>query len=209
MILIGTMNLTRTRDTGQFYCPTCGEMQDYRLRSRRPFLTLYFIPVVPVGAAEMFVDCRGCRDKWDVSVLEMNQQQHEQVQLEQFHDEAFRATLLVVLADGTISEREIDALQSISGHLFGRRIDREELGEMCSIAQQNRIRAKNYVLTVSRRWNTAQRRTALQAMFLAATAEGTMGQHQTRLMTEMRDILEMTDREYQDAIDAALEWENL
>lgn len=207
MILIGTMNLTRTRDTGQFYCPTCGTTADYRLRARRPFLTLYFIPVVPIGSAELFVDCRECRDKWDVSVLEMDRQHHEEIQTEQFRDEAIRASLLVVLADGVISEREISALMHIASHLFQREVDREELGELCSVAEQTGIEACNYALTVSRRWNENQKAEALQAMFLAATAEGTMTDSQMKIMKRMQEILDMTDQEYHAAIENALERE--
>ncbi len=207
MILIGTMNLTRTRETGQFYCPTCRCAQEYRLRSRRPFLTLYFIPVVPIGAAEWFVDCRGCRDKWDPTVLQMDQREHEQVQTEQFQREALRSAVLVVLADDQISGTEVKVLQQIAQQLLGRMVDREELGELCSIAQQNKIRAANYVMTVSRRWSETQKSEALQAMFLAATAEGKLDGAQLQVMTQMRDILELTEQEYQSAIEAALQRE--
>jgi uncharacterized tellurite resistance protein B-like protein len=209
MILIGTMNLTRTREAGQFYCPTCGCSQEYRLRGRRPFLTLYFIPVVPIGSAELFVHCSGCRDKWDPTVLEMDQRQHEAVQQEQFRDEALRAAILVVLHDNQISNAEIAALQEIADRVFERLIDREELGELCSIAEQNKISARHYVLTVSRRWSETQKSEALQAMFLAATAEGTMSESRVKLLSEMREILELTEREYQTAIEAALEWERI
>lgn len=207
MILVGTMNLTRTRQTGQFYCPTCACNQEYRLRTRRPFLTLYFIPVVPIGAAEWFVVCRGCRDKWDPSVLQMDQRDHEQIQTEQFREEALRSAILVVLEDHHITETEIESLQRIASRLFSRWFDREELGELCSIAQQNKIRARNYVLTVSRRWSQTQKSEALGAMFLAVTAEGKMGEAQLKVMTEMRDLLELTEQEYQSAIEAALQWE--
>lgn len=100
-------------------------------------------------------------------------------------------------------------LQRISTRLYQRPVDREELGQLCSIALQNRIQAKNYVLTVSRRWDSAQRSRALQAMFLAATAEGEMGQAQIELLAEMRDILEMSSQEYEAAIELALAWESV
>ena len=207
MILIGTMNLTRTRDRGNFYCPTCAMTQSYRLRARRPWLTLYFIPTVPVGGAELFVHCDQCKSTWDETVLEMDKHSHEQALEEQFLDEAVRSAVLVVIADGEITEQEIVALQLIASRLLDRDVDREELGRLCSIAQQNKIEAGNYVLTVSRRWNQKQRSRALQAMFLAATAEGEMGQPQMRLLAKMRDILELTDAEYEAAIEEALTWE--
>lgn len=209
MILIGTMNLTRTVERGNFYCPTCATGQTYRLRARRPWLTLYFIPTVPVGGAEMFVECDQCRQSWDSTVLEMDQQSHELALEEQFRDEAVRSAVLVVLADGTISENEIAALRRITTRLLDRTVDREELGRLCSIAQQNQIEVGNYVLTVSRRWSQQQRVQALQAMFLAATADGEMGTGQLETLAKMRELLEMTDSEYEAAIEGALEWESV
>lgn len=209
MILIGTMNLTRTRETGQFYCPTCACNQEYRLRARRPFLTLYFIPVVPIGAAELFVHCSGCRDKWDPSVLQMDQREHEAIQMEQFRDEALRAAILVVLEDGAMTEGEISALERIAYRLFDRIMNRDELGELCSIAEHNKIRARNYVMTVSRRWSESQKSEALQAMFLAATAEGKMEGPQVKVLADMRDLLELTEQEYEQAIESALQWEQV
>ena len=206
MILIGTMNLTTTRERGNFYCPTCAVTQTYRLRARRPWLTLYFIPTFPVGGAELFVQCDQCRATWDPTVLDMDQQSHEAAQEAQFRDEALRASILVVIADDKISEAEISALQTIGTHLLERPIDREELGQLCSIAQQNQIEASNYVLTVGRRWTQKQKSIALQAMFLAASAED-MGDDQTKLLARMREVLELTDNEYHQAIEEALAWE--
>ncbi len=207
MIIIGTMNLTRTLGHGNFYCPTCRAIQPYRQRSRRPFLTIYFIPTVPVGRAEQFVQCEHCKDCWDVSVLEMNREHHEAIEENTFSDQAVRSAILVVLADGVMTENEISALQQIASRLLNRSVDREELGQLCSIAKENRIEAKNYVLTVSRRWNQHQRSIALQAMFLAATAEGEMGDAQIQLLAEMRDLLDLSDQEYETAIEHALQWD--
>lgn len=209
MILIGTMNLTRTVERGNFYCPTCTMGQTYRLRSRRPWLTLYFIPTVPVGGAESFVQCDQCRQSWDPTVLEMNQQSHETALEEQFRDEAVRSAVLLVLADGTITEQEIEALRVITARLLERTVDREELGRICSIAEQNGIEACNYVLTVSRRWSQEQRVQALQAMFLAATADGDMGPLQIKTLAQMREILELTEGQYAAAIEEALAWESV
>ena len=207
MILIGTMNITRTRDRGDFYCPTCAHTQTYRLRARRPFLTLYFIPTVPVGGVEMFVQCDHCKSTWDPTVLSMDEEVHQYALEEQFRDEAVRAAVLVVIADGQITENEILALQRIAVRMLGREVDREELGRLCSIARQNKIEATNYVLTVSHRWSPEQRVRALQAMFLAATADDGLGELQMKILSKMRDTLELTDLEYEQAIEHALQWE--
>ena len=207
MILIGTMNLTTTRERGDFHCPACEASQTYRLRARRPWLTLYFIPTVPIGGAELFVQCDRCRQAWDPTVLDLDQRSLELAREEQFLDEAMRSAVLVVIADGIITENEILALQRVGKRLLDRDIDREELGRLCSIAEQNGITAANYVMTVSRRWSPDQRLRALQAMFLAATAEGAMSSEQVATLAQMRDLLEMSEGDYQRAIEEALNWD--
>jgi uncharacterized tellurite resistance protein B-like protein len=208
-MIVGTMNLTRTRDRGNFYCPTCAVPQSYRLRARRPWLTVYFIPAIPIGAVQLFVQCDICRSVWDTSVLEMNRRSHEIALEEQFRDEAIRSAVLVVLADGTISDPEIRALQLVAERILEHAVNREELGRLCSIAQQNKITAVNYVLTVSKRWSVEQRAKALQAMFLCATADGPMTKQQSGILAKMREILELTDREYELVIEDALAWEGV
>ncbi|WP_236622269.1 TerB family tellurite resistance protein [Novipirellula maiorica] len=171
-------------------------------------MTLYFVPTVPIGAAEEFVQCDSCRSTWDTSVLSMDRQTHEATIESQFRDQAIRSAVLVVLADGEISENEIDALQTIANDLLERPMDREELGRLCSIAMENKVLAKNYVLTISRGWNQDQRMRALQAMFLAASAEGTLQPQQIAILSDMREILELTDMEYEAAIEEALQWQS-
>jgi len=207
MILIGTMDITRQRGAGDFFCPTCGQIREYMLKARRPFLTLYFIPTVPIGGSELFVRCATCLSNWDPSVLQLDAQTHQTTQNTQFGIEAFRAAILVVLHRGSINEREIASLIDISGRLMDEPIDREELGRLCSTAQKNRVTAVNYVRTMCRNWSTEQRQMALQAMFVAATADAELDAASLSLLASLRTALELTDREYEAAIEAAIAWE--
>lgn len=208
MILIGTINITRTRDRGDFHCPSCGSIREYQLKSRRPFLTLYFIPTVPIGGPEFFIRCTGCGSNWDPAILTVDPREHRERQEQQFGIEAFRSAVLAALAGGVISEPQIETLLRISGRLLPEPIDREQLGQLCSSAIQNRITAGNYVRSVCHDWNTEQRQFALQAMFVAATADHAEPHPAAiRLMASLREILQLSDTEYQLAIEAAVDWE--
>jgi uncharacterized tellurite resistance protein B-like protein len=207
--MIGTINLTRTRETGTFYCPQCSSLQDFRRRTRRPFLTIYFIPVVPIGGGEEFVQCRGCRSNWDTTVLAVDQAGHEAAKTDVFREEAIRAAILIVIADSEISEAEITALQRIGRRLLERPVDREELGELCSAAYQNEITAANYITTVAPRWNQQQRRLGLQAMFLAASAEGTLSEPQLEVLQHARRVMDLTESEFEEVIEQSLEWDEV
>lgn len=203
-MIIGTMNLTRTRDSGQFFCPTCEGTQPYRLRAARPFLTIYFIPVIPIGGQEFHVHCAGCRQKWDTGVLTLDAAEEEALRLEEAIEEILRASVLVVLADDVISEAEIQALLKISNEVLHRPLEREELGQLCSIAQQRGVRVINYVRTISHQWSPDTSRLALQCMFLAASAEGELQPPQMEGLLEIQQILGLNDDQFQGIIEESL-----
>jgi hypothetical protein len=205
MLLIGTMNLTRTKSTGDFYCPTCGSLQEYRLRARRPFLTIYFVPVVPIGAAEDFVQCSHCKTNSPVEALEVDEKAFRESQNALFRQSLFHAAVMVVTADDTISGAEIETLIDLGNQILPEGMDREQLGAICSSTRLNRIPPTNYIKTVSRPWSTAQKRTALQAIFLAATAEGKLEKPQLKLLTWLREEFGMSEREYEAAIEQAVD----
>lgn len=207
MILIGTMNITRTRGQGDFHCPTCGSLRGYVLKSRRPFLTLYFIPTLPIGPSEFFIRCDQCKSNWDPAILHMDARDHQLAKETQFRIEAFRAAVLVAIQGGGLDEPGIAALLNLGERFLPEPIDREDLGQLCSSAIQNRVSAINYVRSVCRAWSTEQKQLALSVMFVAATSRDGLDQATLALLAAMRDELNLTDAEYQSAIEAAVDWE--
>src|SRR5690606_2724794 len=161
MILIGTMNITRTRDEGDFHCPTCGSLRHYQLKSRRPFLTLYFIPTVPIGGTEHFVRCTDCKSHWDPAILGPGGKALRELQEQQFGHDAFRATVLVAMAGGDVFKDQVETLLRISGRLLPEPISPEALGELVSSARRTGISAANYVRSVCPDWTLDQRQFAL------------------------------------------------
>jgi len=207
MILIGTMNITRTRDEGDFHCPTCGSLRHYQLKSRRPFLTLYFIPAVPIGGTEFFVRCTDCKSHWDPAILEPGGNALRELQEQQFGNDAFRATVLVAMAGGDVFKDQVETLLRISGRLLPERLDREDLGELVSSARRSGISAANYVRSVCPDWTLEQRQFALQAMFVAATSTGELDASKLQLLASLKQILQLSDQDYEAAIEAAIDWD--
>jgi hypothetical protein len=206
MLLIGTMNITRTRSTGDFYCPTCGSLREYRLRARRPFLTIYFVPVVPIGAAEEFVQCTTCKTNSPLVALEQDEHSFRQSQALQFRNHLFEACVMTVTADGAITAREIETLIDLGRRLLPEGMDRETLGAYCSSIQQNKITVKNFIVTVSKPWSMQQKKLALQYLFIATTSEGQLGEPQLKVLTNLRDHFGMSQREYESAIEEAVDF---
>ena len=206
MIFIGTMNLARTRDRGDFYCPSCESMQGYRLRAKRPWLTLYFIPVVPIGSVELVINCDRCRSNWDETVLQVNAESHHLLMESQVKHEIFRSMILFVLTDGFMEPNEVEPLRKLASRIFQKEVSREELGRLCSMSEQSGVPAENYLETVYQNWNTAQRTLAIQAMFLGASLRGELGDERTRLLMKLRNRAGLTEADFQSLIEQCLQW---
>jgi predicted RNA-binding Zn-ribbon protein involved in translation (DUF1610 family) len=71
IIIWGSRGLTSTRGSGTFYCPRCDSEADYALKQVRPFFTIYFIPLFPIGAAQRYVECHSCGGTFKEEVLDM------------------------------------------------------------------------------------------------------------------------------------------
>jgi tellurite resistance protein len=213
MIVIGSMNLTRTVARGDFTCPHCRRLQSYRLRSRRPFLTIYLIPMIPLGDREQFVQCQQCRNRWDPAILDRRDTATAMIsdpdasKSEAFEQQWLRTALLVVIDSGQMTEPEIAGLQRIGTQLSQRPVDREELGQLCSSAYQNRISAKHYVQSVAHLWSDEQKQIVMQACFLVASIHGELQPPQLELLQTLKQEMGLTDEEFQQAIEAAVELE--
>ncbi|MFO0941768.1 MAG: zinc-ribbon domain-containing protein [Pirellulales bacterium] len=97
MIHIGTYNWAKTIGAGQFYCSKCLAMSPYRHRSSRPFLTIYFIPVIPIGGTTKFVECSTCKLQYPESIIAPEPSTGD------FADDLLHAVCLTILADGVVN----------------------------------------------------------------------------------------------------------
>jgi hypothetical protein len=71
IIFFGSRGVTSTVEYGDFYCPRCDHPEGYALKQVRPWFTLYFIPIFPIGGAQRYVECRRCGQAYKEAVLDM------------------------------------------------------------------------------------------------------------------------------------------
>jgi hypothetical protein len=75
-IVWGFYVFKRTLSTGTFMCPHQRSAQSYRLRSRKKWFHLMFIPLIPSGDLGNVVHCDGCKKMWQPSVLNQTPRTH-------------------------------------------------------------------------------------------------------------------------------------
>lgn len=71
LIIWGLRVFFHTVGQGIFHCQRCGGDREYRHRAGRRFLTLFFIPVIPLNKAGEHVQCTTCGTRYQLDVLRL------------------------------------------------------------------------------------------------------------------------------------------
>lgn len=216
MILIGTMEWASTKMKGLFRCPSCDSNQHFRLRSSRPFLTLYFVPVLPIGGVHEYVQCRNCKDSFEQSVLAGTMLPENAIVGEEsksnsdespeFEEDLLKALALMMVEDGHVSENEIAVARRLFENMTDRALSREDLGKVCSQVQLHRLTTTSFLVTAKERRSHEERLLLIQAMFGVAGADGDISQRRLRSLLETQTILGIDEGEFQAAISATEQW---
>jgi len=69
LIIVGMRVFYRTIARGVFHCRRCGGDREYRHRNGRRWLTLFFVPVIPLNKVGEHVVCSTCRTRYHPDVL--------------------------------------------------------------------------------------------------------------------------------------------
>lgn len=212
MILIGTMEWASTIERGDFFCPGCNAAKTYQRKIARPFLTLYFIPVVPIGGLREFVLCRSCRRRFDPDILSAGTAadlfRAPQVTGEQapFETELLRLIALMMVEDDQVTEAEVTMATRVFQSMSGRPLPRPELDRACREVVTLRIKPASYVAIAGEGMTYDQKLMAVQAMFAVAGAEGKISPRRLRSLTDAQRQLGLDEVAFQTAIKDASQW---
>jgi hypothetical protein len=72
-IIWGFRSILLTIGTGGFNCPLCLLPRPFKHKRYKRFFTLFFIPLIPVGNGEEFVECQSCKYKFVEEVVNLQQ----------------------------------------------------------------------------------------------------------------------------------------
>jgi hypothetical protein len=71
LIIWGLRVIYRTIAQGVFFCRRCGGDRRYRQRTGRRFITVFFIPLVPLTSTGEHVQCTTCKTRYVTEVLSL------------------------------------------------------------------------------------------------------------------------------------------
>jgi len=66
----GWWEYDRKADAGTFRCPKEGDSRAYEIRRVNRWITILYIPVIPLGTRGTYVKCTSCRGKFPLSTLQ-------------------------------------------------------------------------------------------------------------------------------------------
>ncbi len=129
MLVIGSIEWGSTIDKGDFVCPNCESLKSYQRKIIRPFLTLYFIPVLPLGGLKEIVICRGCRGRFSPDILTETRaaKVSDPVALlntSSFDMELLRLIALMIVEDDHVTETELQMGQRVYQGMLRRELTR-------------------------------------------------------------------------------------
>jgi len=95
-IIWGLRVVYRTIAQGVFYCRKCGGDRNYRLRSGRRFITVFFIPLIPLNQVGEHVQCATCKTRYVTDVV----REPTTAQMQSALADGMRAAVVAMLAAG-------------------------------------------------------------------------------------------------------------
>ena len=194
MIHIGTYNWAKTIGTGQFYCPKCLAVCEYRHRSSRPFLTIYFIPVIPIGSSTNFLECSTCKLQYPESMNEPLPASGD------FSVDLLQAVCLTILSDGVVDPEEVNraiqVLRAIGNSLYSR----DEIDHGCDDVRSRYRSLGEYLWRSKSKWIEEEKFRIIQAIFLVASESGYLSRSRLKPLAEAGRTLGLSRAELEECI---------
>jgi hypothetical protein len=201
------MQLKRTLEEGQFKCPNCSTLEPFRRRASRPFLTIYFIPTVPVGKVTEFIQCMSCKKTYQTDILNPSGgTEFDESRFSQDDHVLLTFIAAIMCDDGHVTESEIAAAKSVFEVLRGKVADREDLGAYCAEVQTMELTSLAYVQQVHSKLNEQQKRQFVQSAFVISSCSGEFTDNRHATLLASRELFDMPESEYRRAIEETLSW---
>lgn len=96
MLIWGLCVIYRTLGRGVFFCRRCGGDREYRHRAGRRYITIFFIPLIPLGKTGAHVQCLTCKIRYVTEVLKLPTTDR----MQQAHVAGMRALVAIILQAG-------------------------------------------------------------------------------------------------------------
>lgn len=186
LLVFGLTVCFRTVGEGMFHCPSCGGDRRYRRRRGRRWITLFFLPVIPLGGLGEAVECRSCRTRFNVPVL----RQPTAAAMSAALPAAMRAACCMVLRAGDPASavarvRSVDAVRGYGEEAYTTEELAEDLHLPGEFHREEIARAGAHLAVEAKEWFLTQ-------VVRVALADGELSDAERRELHEVAQALGMS-----------------
>lgn len=197
-MFVGKKIFPKTEKKGKFYCPECRCTTDYEMKQKKKYLFFLWLPVFPLDSVGTYVECMVCGNSFRENVLESS----PETSRAEFHPTMRRIMILMLLADGSIDEVEIEVIKSIYARVSGYALSDEEIREEIEAATQENLKVNEYLKKVTPYLNKNGKARVLESAYYVASADGVLHDDEQALMEEISQALDMESTHYESVIDS-------
>lgn len=156
LIIWGLRVIYRTLAQGTFYCRVCGGDRAYRHRAGRRFITVFFIPLVPLTRIGEHVQCGACKTRYVTEVL----RSPTAASMEAAIPAGVRALVSVMLRAGGLDSilarnRAIEVVRGVGEGDFDESMLTEDLARTLESARAAVVRLGTQLRSEAREWHLA------------------------------------------------------
>ncbi len=205
MLIIGSTQLTFTKGTGTFHCPHCDQGRSYRHRHKREFLTVYFIPLIPLQSVGQFVECSTCRQTFEPQVAELTAEEVRSSQRHAINEMIRRALVVIVAADDQVTDNELAAVRDFAQQSDLPDVTSEQILHEAEAIQQSNMDLLQYIHHVAEELSDEDKDRLVLHGFLAATADGQLSAERQTLLTDLPDAIGVPEWRFREVISSAAE----
>lgn len=197
MIIFGARGVTYTHARGTFYCPGCDrEGVEYKHQRTRRFVTLYYLPVIPLRSLGEYIECQVCQNTYQLGVLKATQAEHRAFEAE-FQLAIKRVMILMLLVDGVVADAELEVIRRIYLRLSTVDIPVEALREEVEAARQDVGDVLVYLERVGPALNPRGKELVIKSAFLVAAADDQFQDKERQLLADIGKTLELSNAQVQ------------
>lgn len=200
MIIIGSIELKFTKRTGTFCCPNCEQERTYRLRSRRQFLTVYFIPLIPLQSLGEFIECMTCRGAFDAGMSELTVDQLRAQKRRAACELIRRALVVVVAADEVVTDEELAVVRDLGRANGQPDITPDQILHEAASVRHSQMDPLSYLRHVALQLSEEDKELLVYHAFLAATAAGGISPQRQTLLAQMPSAIGVPEMRFREIV---------
>ncbi len=196
-MFLGKKIFPKTSKKGKFYCPECRCTTGYELMEKINYFCALWIPLLSMDTVGKYVECIECRNSFRENVLESS----PETARAEFHPSMRRIMILMLLADGSIDDTEVEIIKGIYARVSGYALTDDEIRQEIEAASKEKLQVKEYLKKVTPYLNKNGKARVLKSAYYVASADGEFHDDEKTLMEEISQALEMEPSHYKSIID--------